>query len=139
MEPVDTAWATEQMAQTKVRQGVAASVIALLDTWNETEHKTEDSSEVLDLFSKLAMTRSLISDNPDEVWVEARPGFLRVGDQVRVKNDAYVGKTGTMHNGRRGKVVAIRYGDIVFRSTDDREPFLDGTHHAPYKLEKRIK
>jgi hypothetical protein len=67
------------------------------------------------------------------------PGQLVVGDEVRVLANAFTDKVGVAHNGRRGRVVAIRYGDVIFKSTDDKEPLLDGTHYSPYKLEKRIK
>lgn len=139
MQEVNVDWASQQLAAARVRQGVADSVLALLAAWREMEHKPDDSAEVLDLFSRLALSNSLTPENPEETWVDARPGFISVGDVVRVKHNAYAGKAGITHNGRRGKVVAIRYGDIIFRSTDDITPFLDGTHHSPYKLEKRIK
>jgi len=57
---------------------------------------------------------------------------------VRVKLDAYQGSTGSLHNGRRGKVVGIRYGDIIFKSNDNREPILDGAHYSPHQLQKRV-
>lgn len=139
MKHVDTDWASAQLASVKAKKAVGTSVMALLDAWKELKHNDRDSKEVLDVFSKLAMTNSLLPESSEEVWVEARPGFVSVGDVVRVKHDAYADKLGTVHNGRVGKVVAVRYGDIIFRSTDDKLPFLDGTHHSPYKLEKRIK
>ena len=40
---------------------------------------------------------------------------------------------------RRGKVVGVRYGDIIFKSTDNKEPILDGSHYSPYQLQKRIR
>lgn len=139
MKHVDRDWASAQLAGIKTKKAVGASVMALLDAWKELKHSDNDSKDVLDLFSKLAQTNSLLPDESDAVWVEARPGFISVGDVVRVKHDAYTDKLGTVHNGRVGKVVAVRYGDVIFRSTDDKLPFLDGTHHSPYKLEKRIK
>jgi len=139
MKHVDHSWASAQLASIKTKKAVGASVMALLAAWEETKHNDRDSKDVLDLFSKLALTNSLLPAESDAVWVEARPGFISVGDVVRVKHDAYTDKLGTVHNGRVGKVVAVRYGDVIFRSTDDKVPFLDGTHHSPYKLEKRIK
>ena len=65
--------------------------------------------------------------------------YVLVGDEVRVKSNAYDGDTGVMHNGRRGKVVAVRYGDIIFKSNDNKEPVLDGTHYTPYQLQKRVR
>ena len=43
------------------------------------------------------------------------------------------------HNGREGVVTAIRSGDIIVKTNDDRLPQLDGAHYSPDKLEKMIK
>jgi hypothetical protein len=139
MKHVDLDWASEQLASVRAKKAVGASVMAMLEAWKDLKHADKDSAEVLSLLSKLAMAHSLLQDASEEVWVEARPGAISVGDIVRVRHDAYDGKLGTLHNGRVGKVVAVRYGDIIFRSTDEKVPFLDGTHHSPHKLEKRIK
>jgi hypothetical protein len=32
----------------------------------------------------------------------------------------------------------VRYGDIIVKSIDEREPSLDGTHYSPHDLEKLI-
>jgi hypothetical protein len=95
----------------------------------------------VEAFSKLALGKALSEPTAaaDEIWVPAQPGQLTVGDEVRVLSDAFTDKTGIMHNGRRGKIAAIRYGDVIFKSTDGKEPSLDGVHYSPYKLEKRIK
>lgn len=74
---------------------------------------------------------------PDEYWEEARPGFFRVGDIIRVKADAFPGKTGEVHNGRVGRIVAVRRGDIIMRSTDGIEPLIDGAHYSAHSMEKR--
>jgi hypothetical protein len=66
------------------------------------------------------------------------PGQIKVADVVRVKPDAFDGELGETHNGREGVIVAIRSGDVIFRSTDDKKPLLDGTHYSPYHLQKRI-
>lgn len=138
MQHVNLDWASAQMADAKVKKGVGKSVMALLEAWQKLTHSEKDSQEVVDLFSRLSLSKALVEENPDQVWVDARPGFIAVGDVVRIKQDAYTGAAGVMHNGRLGKVVAVRYGDVIFRSTDGKQPFLDGTHHSPYKLEKRI-
>jgi hypothetical protein len=58
---------------------------------------------------------------------------------VRVKSDAFRGDIGPMHNSRVGKVIAVRYGDVIINSTDGKTPELKGVHYSPYKLEKRYK
>lgn len=139
MKEIDTDWASAQMADAKVKKAVGASVMTLLETWKSLKHIDKDSQDVIDIFSRLAMTKALVEENPEQTWVDARPGFIKIGDIIRVKQDAYTGTLGVMHNGRVGKVVAVRYGDVIMRSTDGKQPFIDGTHHSPYKLEKRVK
>ena len=139
MQHVDMQWASAQMADAKVKKAVGKSVMELLEAWSKLSHDEKYSQEVIDIFSRLSLSKALVEENPDQTWVDARPGFIVVGDVVRIKQDAYSGAAGVMHNGRLGKVVAVRYGDVIFRSTDGKQPFLDGTHHSPYKLEKRIK
>jgi hypothetical protein len=87
----------------------------------------------------VAVGHSLVQDDGPEVWVTAQPGQLKVADIVRVKSDAFSGELGALHNGRRGTIIAIRYGDIIVNSNDDKNPKIDGAHYSPYHLEKRIK
>jgi hypothetical protein len=70
--------------------------------------------------------------------VPAQAGFLVVADEVRVKWNAFDGDKGKIHNGRRGKIVSIRYGDIIVKTTDGKEPVLEGFHYTPQQLEKRV-
>jgi len=139
MPNVDEDWVKQQFQASKVRVGVGNSVLKLLSVWNEIKLSDAAASEAVAIFSKVALNHSLVETNADETWVPAQPGFIKVGDEVRVLHNAFNDSTGRMHNGRRGKVVAVRYGDVIFRSTDDKEPFLDGVHYSPYKLEKRMK
>ena len=139
MPDVDFDWVRAQMQEAKVKVGAGKAVLKLLEEWKDINLSPTAAQEALELFSKLAMTHAIIGENPDEVWVPAQPGFIKVADEIRVKQNAYEGKLGVMHNGRRGKVAAIRYGDVIMRSTDNKEPFLDGVHHSPHMLEKRIK
>jgi hypothetical protein len=139
MPNVDEEWVKQQFQAAKVKVGVGNTVLKLLAVWNETKLGEAAAKEAVELFSKVALNHSLITPNENETWVPAQPGFIVVGDEVRVMHNAFSDDTGRIHNGRRGKVVAVRYGDVIFRSTDNREPFLDGVHYSPYKLEKRMK
>ena len=138
MPQVDEAWVREQFQAAKVKVGVGTSVLKLLSVWNDLKLSEAAAKEVVDIFSKVALNHALAVENKNEVWEPARPGFINVGDEVRVSAEAFSDDTGRIHNGRRGKVVAVRYGDIIFKSTDGKEPLLDGTHYSPYKLEKRV-
>jgi hypothetical protein len=139
MPEINFDWVKEQMSEAKVKVGVGNSILKLLEVWNDMKLSENQMKESVELFSKLSLNHSILPEKQNEVWVDAQPGSILVADEVRVKHDAYTGSTGTMHNGRRGKVVAVRYGDIIFKSTDGREPILDGTHYTPYQLQKRVR
>ena len=139
MPEVNNEWVRAQMQEARVKVGVGNAVIKLLEQWETMKLSDNQTKDTLDLFSKLALGHSIVPEKPDELWVDAQPGSILVGDEVRVKADAYDGSTGAMHNGRRGKVVGVRYGDIIFKSMDDKTPVLDGAHYTPHLLQKRIR
>jgi hypothetical protein len=136
---INDEWAKEQFVAGKVRVVVGKAVLELLDTWKTLELKPEHAKAAVEVFSKLALNHTLVDPPKDEVWAPVQPGFISVGQEVRVMNDAFSDSTGRIHNGRRGIVVAIRSGDVIMRSNDNKEPFLDGVHYSPYKLERKIK
>jgi hypothetical protein len=140
MRKINYEWVKEQFADAKIRVGTGKAVLKMLKTWEEIEMDPAQSKDVLDILSKVGLGHSLIEVNKDEVWVPARRGQIVVGDVVRVAHNAFdMTEVGHLHNGRKGIVVAIRSGDIIFKSTDEKEPKLDGTHYTPEKLEKRIR
>ena len=139
MPSVDYQWVREQLQAHKIRVGVGNTVLELLAAWEKGKHSSKQNQEVIELFTKFAQNIPLTEEAPDETWVPAQPGNIVVGDVIRVKIDAFTDETGRIHNGRRGKVVAVRYGDVIFKSTDGKTPLLDGVHYSPYTLEKRIK
>jgi hypothetical protein len=142
MPEVNYEWVNQQMAEAKVKIGSGKAVMDLLRVWETMEKLSPGlAKEAVAVFSKLALSKSLIEvvDEPEAVWVPAQPGQIIVGDDVRVISGAFDDKTGVMHNGRRGKVIAVRYGDIIVNSTDGKSPELKGVHYSPYKLEKRIR
>ena len=130
--------AKSQLEMIKVPAEVGESVVKLLDFWSQLEHSDKNNVHVVELFSKLAMSIALVDNSGNEIWEKAMAGFLNVGDEVRVLADAFEGELGQIHNGRRGRIVAIRYGDIIIKTTDGRDPILDGTHYKPEKLEKLV-
>jgi hypothetical protein len=129
------------MDEAKVKVGSGKAVLKLLELWEGETLSPALAKEAVEVFSKLALNHAVVAPRQavDEVWVPAQPGHLTVGDEVRVLTDAFEDASGAMHNGRRGKITALRYGDVIFKSTDGREPLLDGVHYSPYKLEKRIR
>jgi hypothetical protein len=141
MPEVNFDWVRQQMQDAKVKIGSGKLVLKLLELWEKESVSPALAKEAVDVFSKLALNQSLVSPQEpvDEIWVPALPGQLTVGDEVRVLNDAFTDSSGMIHNGRRGKITALRYGDVIFKSTDGKEPLLDGVHYSPYKLEKRVR
>lgn len=139
MPVVNNEWVRAQLQEAKVKVGVGNAILKLLEQWDTMKLSDNQTKDTIDLFSKLALGHSIVPEKPDELWIDAQPGSIIVGDEVRVKSDAYDGSTGAIHNGRRGKVVGVRYGDIIFKSTDDKTPLLDGAHYTPHLLQKRIR
>lgn len=141
---VDKTWVISQLNEAGIKDPLVRSEVGrILDAW-ESIGTTVDpgvAEKALSLVSRLALGHTLVEPEADEeeVWVDVIPGQIKVADTVRIKAQAFSGKTGQIHNGRVGKIVAIRYGDIIFKSTDNKNPVLDGTHYSPYNLEKRVK
>jgi hypothetical protein len=138
VKKVNVDWAKSQLEALRVPFEVGNSVVKLLNVWNSFEHQDSNNEKILDIFSNLAQSKALVESSGNEIWEAARPGFVRVGDEVRVMADAYEGEVGQLHNGRRGRVVAVRYGDVILKTTDGKEPTIDGSHHSPWKLEKLV-
>ena len=142
MPEVNYEWVRQQLEEAKAKVGSGNAVLKLLETWEQmTKLSPKMAEEAIELFSKLALGKPAVTPPApaDEVWIPLQPGQIVVGDEVRVLFDAFTDKAGILHNGRRGRVIAIRYGDVIFKSTDGKNPELNGVHYSPYKLEKRIK
>jgi len=118
---------------------VGKAVISLLKTWGELSFPNEvQQDKALKLFSSLAKAEAIVEET-EGVWKPVQVGFmLQVGDTVRVRKDAFSGNAGRTHNGRIGRVLAKRSGDIIVRSTDGQLPFLDGAHYPPSALEVKV-
>jgi hypothetical protein len=139
MSKVNIDWVKQQFVDAKVKKGVGLAVLDMLKAWEPVEMSPEDLRSVLDIFSKVALGHALTETPKSELWIQAQPGQLSVGDVVRVRYDAFDGVLGANQNGRPGVVSAIRSGDIIFNSTDGMNPVLDGIHYRPAQLEKRVK
>jgi hypothetical protein len=138
-------WVKVQLTENKTKRVVGDTVIKLLNAWTEVKSTDPDPekdqanlSQVIELFSKIALGHAIVKENKNENWTPAQSGQLVVADEVRVKWNAFDGEKGKIHNGRRGKIVSIRYGDIIVKTTDGKEPMLDGFHYTPQQLEKRV-
>ncbi len=140
MADINFDWVKDQMTKAKVKQDAGTSVLRLLEVWDTMNHTEKSAQETVEIFSKLALGHAIAEEKAplDGTWVEAQPGQLKVADIVRVKTDGFKGTAGERHNGRVCRIVGIRYGDIVCKSIDNREPILDGTHYSPHDLEKLI-
>ena len=142
MPEINREWLVEQLQAAKVKVGSGKAIMKLLEAWEELPKlSANQEEEVLTIFPLLAKGFTIVEeeDEEDYTWINLQPGQITVSDVVRVKSDAFEDKLGPMHNGRRGTVVAVRYGDVIFNSTDGKSPELKGVHYSPYKLEKRIR
>jgi hypothetical protein len=142
MPEINREWIAQQMEAAKVKIGSGKAIMKLLEAWEEIPKLSDNmTEEVLSVFPKLALGYSIYEEENEEdyIWINVQPGQISVADTVRVKADAYQDKLGPIHNGRRGTVVAVRYGDVIFSSTDGKSPELKGVHYSPYKLEKRVR
>jgi hypothetical protein len=137
-------WVKEQLTQNKTKKAVGDSVIKLLGTWDEIKQKNEslktiNPQDIIDIFSKLSMGYVLVQDIKNESWVKAQIGQIKVADVVRIPFDAFDDSTGKSSlNGRRGRIVAVRSGDIIIKTDDGKLPVLDGVHIRPEFLEKLL-
>ncbi len=139
MPELDMNWVKSQLQAAKVRKPVGDATLKLVEMFDSFENLTpEFKQKTIEMFSKLALGHVVIKENKDEVWVPVQPGFIKVSETVRVKADAFDGELGMTHNGRRGVVVGVRYGDVIIKTNDGKEPVLDGAHYPPQKLEKLI-
>ncbi len=141
MSEINMDWVKEQLTQNKTRKMTGDAVLELLEAWKSVKKppKTDISKEVVELFSKLALGHALVKADKNETWVPAQAGAIKVTDIVRVRFDAFDEASGRYFlNGRRGKVVGVRYGDIVVKSEDGKTPPLDGVHFRPENLEKLV-
>jgi hypothetical protein len=73
-----------------------------------------------------------------EEWIQAHAQNTRVGDVVRVKDDAFNTKLGMAHNGRICEVLEIKSGDFIVKSIDEKTPVLKKTYYSPNILEKKV-
>lgn len=71
-------------------------------------------------------------------WIDVTSSNAKIGDFVRVKENAYGKVVGKIHNDRYCVVTEIRDGDVIVRSVDGMTPELTATHHSPHVLEKRV-
>lgn len=140
MPNIDKEWVVKQLVDNTIEPKTGDAIVALIKSWSELKIETpEMQKRVLQIFSKLALGQPIVSTKKaNETWVDAMPGRIKVGDEVMVRENAFTGELAPIHNGRRGRVVAVRYGDIIVNSTDGAEPELRGTHYSPHHLQKLV-
>lgn len=135
---LDMDWVKSQIQAARVRKPVGNAILNIVELVEGLEITNEQKSQALEIASKVALGHAVVKEDKKETWIPLRPGDIRVSDEVRVKFDAFEGQLGTIHNGRRGTVVAVRYGDVIMKSNDGKKPELDGAHYSPHALEKLV-
>lgn len=138
MANLDMNWVKSQLQAAKVRKPVGDATMKLIELFDSFEMTKEYKDKTIEMFSVLAKGHVVIKEKKDENWIPVQAGDIKVTETVRVKANAFDGELGTIHNGRRGVVVGVRYGDVIIKSTDGKEPLLDGAHYPPQKLEKLV-
>lgn len=138
MGELDMNWVKSQLQAARVRKPVGDATMKLVELFDSFDLTPEFKKKTLEMFSALALGHVVIKEKKNETWIPVRPGDIKVAEQVRVRADAFEGQLGTIHNGRRGVVVGVRYGDVIIKSNDEKTPVLDGAHYPPDKLEKLV-
>lgn len=139
MSEVNYDWVKEQFVAAKVKKGVGLAVLDLLKAWEPINVRPEDAKQIFEILSRVALGHALVTTSTRELWLPGEPGKMTVGDIVRIKHDAFNGPAGAGLNGRVGMIAAIRSGDIIFNSTDELSPKIEGAHYRPQHLDKRWK
>lgn len=137
MMDINWDWVKDQLEKARVPQEHATSVTRLLETLETMRLSDDPLRSVLDTFQRLSLGYTIVPDSANERWVEVLPGNYAIGNTVRVKSDAYDGKKSTLHNGRRGRVVAVRSGKTVVLY-DDTENNEEQYYHDPSVLERLV-
>lgn len=138
MKDLDMNWVKSQLQAARVRKPVGDATMKLIELFDSFDITKEYREKTIEMFSILAKGHVVVKIKKDEKWVPVQAGDIKVAETVRVKADAFDGNLGTIHNGRRGVVVGVRYGDVIIKTTDGKEPILDGAHYPPNKLEKLV-
>lgn len=135
---LDRDWVVSQIEAARVKRPVGNATLKLVEFVDSLNISNETKRQALELTSKIALGHAVVQENDDEVWAPVRPGDIRTAEQVRVRADAFSGDIGAIHNGRRGVVIGVRYGDVIVKTTDGRDPYLEGAHYSPHQLEKLV-
>lgn len=140
MGKVNKDWVKNQFVQLRIKTGVGKAILRMLETWDEIDLKDQDARQALQLLTKLGMNEFIVPPNVGDAWADAEPGVIKVSDIVRVKPDAYSDPDlASIHNGRKGVIVAIRSGDVLVKYDE----IIGGSdsvdsRHSPYKLQRKI-
>lgn len=130
-------WLADQFSADKTSPETARKIISLLKTWDGLSVEDGQEDEILGRFVKLAKKQMIADPEPDAKWLAGSIQTPGVGQTVRVPPDKFTGHRGQSLNGRVGKVVAVRYGDVIFNTTDDLE-YIEGIRLRPHELEIKI-
>lgn len=139
MALINKKWLQEQFELDKTDPGTIRRISTLLKSLERMitdDEAPELVEEVLEKFGKLARGHAIADPLPETVWLSGRARTPGVGQTVRVPLNMYSDRRKTL-NGRVGRVVAVRHGDVIVNTTDDGE-FLEGVRFRPYELEMKM-
>lgn len=127
-------WVEAQLENAGAPQEVKTSVKRLLEVWDSMNHTVQTRNDTLRIFNELARGHAIVKQS-DEKWRQCRPGEYAIRDTVRVRLDAYSGEKGQTHNGKRGRVAAVRgrFAAVVYDGAGG-----ETTLHEPEMLERLL-
>jgi hypothetical protein len=135
---LDRDWIVSQIEAARVKKPVGNATLKIVEFVDSLNISNDTKSQAFELASKIALGHAILEEVEDEVWIPVRPGDIRTAEQIRVRADAFSGDVGAIHNGRRGVVIGVRYGDVIIKTTDGKDPYLEGAHYSPHHLEKLV-
>lgn len=142
MEAIEMKWIEDQLEKAMVSRKCGDMVVELMNVFNEKSSSLDKETfeKAVSIFGKMCLGHSIVEKTEDfkGTWIDCQAGQIRVSEIVRVKDDAFLGSEGTIHNGRICRVVGVRYGDIVCNSTDNKLPKISGAHYRPTQLRKLV-
>ena len=134
----DHEWVEDQLKKVGSHGTIVGNIVLhLLSAVEEAEvsrNHPEYLDKALDMVGKLAKGHPVFVESDQESWIDLRGGDLNVRDTVRVRVDAYDGQFGIQHNGRKGRVTAMRNGKITVLYEGDQVE--DAKSHEIYNLQK---
>lgn len=134
----DMDWVEEQLkavGYTGIGAARVKELVATLSDSDFTQNEKKEVEKVLDMAKNLFFGIPVDQSGDDSDWTQAERGYINRKDAVKVKSDAYLGRSGVRHNGKTGHVVGIN-GDNITVIYDEETADDAVIHKLSYLLKK---